>query len=198
MATHVDMSPIDFITTRRSVLAANLTGPGPSDAEIDKIIEAGLRVPDHSRCGPWRIQIVRPDGQKAIGELCADLFAKENDDATDEQIEYWRNRPQSAPLLLVVSCYPNQEKLFKVPLIEQQMSVGAACQNIINGTNAIGYSCQWITEWPSYHDDVKKLLGHAPEVDIIGFIYIGTATEPPKERKRIGAEEVVSEWHPAG
>ena len=34
MATNVDMSPIDFIVTRRSVLAANLTGPGPSDAEL--------------------------------------------------------------------------------------------------------------------------------------------------------------------
>ena len=196
MATNVDMSPIDFITTRRSVLAANLTGPGPSDEEINKIIEAGLRVPDHSRCGPWRIQIVRRDGQKAIGELCSDLFARENDEATDEQIEYWRDRPQSAPLLLVVSCYPNQEKIHKVPLIEQQMSVGAACQNIMNGTHAIGYSGQWITEWPCYHDDVKKLLGHGPEVDIIGFIYIGTAMEPPKERKRIAAEEVVSEWSP--
>lgn len=194
MTAKPTMSPIDFLISRRSVLAANLIEPGPSNDEINLIIEAGLRVPDHSRCGPWRIQIIGKNGQRALGELCRTLFAQENNDATEEQIEYWLNRPQSAPLLLVVSCYPNQEKIHKVPLIEQQMSVGAACQNILNGTHAIGYAGQWITEWPCYHQDVKKLLGHAPEVEIVAFIYIGTAAEPPKERKRVGPEEAVSEW----
>ena len=88
-----------------------------------------------------------------------------------------------------------QEKIHKVPLIEQQMSVGALCQNLLNGAHALGYVGQWLTEWPSYHKDVKALLGHAPEIEIIGFMFLGTASELPKERKRIGAEEVVSHWN---
>jgi len=195
MATHSTLSPIEFIRTRRSVLAANIVEPGPNAEEIDVIIDAGLRVPDHSRCGPWRIQIVGKEGQHKLGDLYAELFAAENEDATEEQIEYWRERPATAPSLLVVTCYPNEEKIHKVPLIEQQMSVGALCQNLLNGAHALGYVGQWLTEWPSYHDKVKALLGHAPEIEIIGFMFLGTATEPPKERKRIGAEEVVTHWN---
>ena len=195
MADQSTQSPIEFIRTRRSVQAAKIIAPGPSVEELDVIIDAGLRVPDHSRCGPWRIQIISKDGQQKLGDLYADLFARENDDATQEQIDYWRNRPSMAPCLLVVTCYPNLEKIYKVPLIEQLMSVGALCQNLLNGAHALGYVGQWLTEWPSYHQDVKALLGHKPEIDIIGFMFLGSAAEPPKERKRISAAEVVSNWN---
>ncbi len=195
MADPSTQSPIEFIRTRRSVLAANIIEPGPSAEELDIIIDAGLRVPDHSRCGPWRLQIIGKEGQNKLGDLYADLFTRENDDATQEQINYWRTRPATAPCLVVVTCYPNEEKIHKVPLIEQQMSVGALCQNLLNGAHALGYVGQWLTEWPSYHGDVKALLGHAPEIAIIGFMFLGTSSEPPKERKRVGAEEVVSHWN---
>ncbi len=175
-------------------MAANITEPGPSSDELVTIIDAGLRVPDHSRCGPWRIQVINKEGQRALGELYAELFKNENGDATLEQIEYWRQRPASAPSLLVVTYYPNKEKIHKVPLIEQQLSVGALCQNLLNGTHALGYVAQWLTEWPSYHDKVKEKLGHDTSIQISGFIFIGSAIEQPKERKRVGAEEVVSIW----
>ena len=68
------------------------------------------------------------------------------------------------------------------------------CQNILNASHALGYSAQWLTEWPAYHKDVKQILGHEENIEIFGFIFIGTAIEPPKERKRVGAGEVVSEW----
>ena len=195
MSNPSTLSPIEFIRTRRSVLAANIIEPGPSAEELDIIIDAGLRVPDHSRCGPWRIQIIGKDGQHKLGELYADLFVRENTDATKEQIQYWRERPATAPCLIVVTCYPNRKKIDKVPLIEQQMSVGALCQNLLNGAHALGYVGQWLTEWPSYHARVKALLGHEPEIDIIGFIFLGTASVAPKERNRVGAEEVVGHWN---
>ena len=69
------------------------------------------------------------------------------------------------------------------------------CQNILNASHALGYSAQWLTEWPSYHKSVKEILGHEEKIEIFGFMFIGSATELPKERKRIGVEEVVSEWN---
>jgi nitroreductase len=194
MLDKADNQIIEFLRNRRSVVAANLTEPGPNEDELNTIIEIGLRVPDHSRCGPWRIQIIRKEGQAKLGELYADLFAKEDEEPTKEKIVYWRQRPQSAPILLAITCYPNAEKMHKIPLWEQILSGGAMCQNILNASHAMGYSAQWLSEWPAYHKDVKKFLGHKEDIEIYGFMFIGTASEPPKERKRIGAEDVVSEW----
>ena len=127
---------IEFLRHRRSVVAANLSEPGPDQDELDSIIEVGLRVPDHSRCGPWRIQIIRKEGQAKLGELYASLFANDDENPTQERIDYWRERPQSAPILMAITCYPNKEKLYKIPLWEQILSGGALCQNILNASHA--------------------------------------------------------------
>ena len=194
MLNRVKNPIVEFLRNRRSVVAANLSEPGPNEDELNSIIEIGLRVPDHARCGPWRIQIIRKDGQAKLGELYAKLFKKDEEHPTQDKIDYWRGRPQSAPILLAITCYPNEEKLHKIPLWEQILSGGAMCQNILNASHAIGYSAQWLSEWPAYHKDVKALLGHKKEIEIYGFIFIGTSTESPKERKRILAEDVVTEW----
>ncbi len=46
------MLPIDLLRKRRSLVAAKIVDPGPTEHELGLIIEAGLRVPDHGRCGP--------------------------------------------------------------------------------------------------------------------------------------------------
>ena len=185
---------IEFLRNRRSVLAVNLQEPGPDDDRLKEIIQIGLRVPDHSRCGPWRIQIIRKNAQAKLGDFYALQFKKNNLAATSEQVEYWRLRPQVAPILLVVTCYPNKEKIQKVPLWEQVLSCGALCQNLLNGAHACGFSAQWITEWPAYDPEIRKALGHNHDTDVCGFIFIGSAKEKPNERKRIGVDDVVTEW----
>jgi hypothetical protein len=38
---------IDFLKTRRSVKPREMTGSGPSSAELETILTIGARVPDH-------------------------------------------------------------------------------------------------------------------------------------------------------
>ena len=186
--------PIDLIKSRTSVKAAAMTDPGPSDAELQEIIAAGLRVPDHGKIGPWRIQIVKKDAQKRLGKIYWDLFRKDNPSAPDDVVEFNAMRCQRAPVMLVVTSYPDAKRFDKVPHMEQRLSGGALCQNLLHGANALGYAAQWLTGWPAYHPEVKKALGHAPETEIIGFIFIGSSNETPMERERVGADKVVSEW----
>lgn len=189
------MDTIEFLLTRRSVVAKNMTEPGPSDEELNTILRAGLRVPDHGRCFPWRIQVLKKEGQRALGDIAAETFAQDHPDATPEEIEFERARLQRAPVLLVVTRYLNHEKAAKVPLIEQELSGGALCQNILNGSHAIGYVAQWLTEWPAYSPAIREALGHTAETEIIGLMYIGSATEAPNERSRADIDDVVTEWN---
>ncbi|NQV55817.1 MAG: nitroreductase [Rhodospirillales bacterium] len=194
MPGNADKSSIELLITRRSMVAAKMTEPGPNDAELNTIIEAGLRVPDHGRIGPWRIQIIRKEAQEKLGELFGELFKKDNPDAPDDLVEFNRARPSRAPILLAITFHPDSERYAKVPHSEQILSVGACCQNLLNGAHALGYVAQWLTEWPAYHSEVKKALGHDADTEIAGFIYIGSAAEAPEERQRVPAENVISEW----
>ncbi|HET8728537.1 MAG TPA: nitroreductase [Alphaproteobacteria bacterium] len=187
------METIDLLLTRRSTSVRLITDPGPTDEQLELILRAATRVPDHGKLAPWRIQVLRGEGQRRLGDFLAGMFAAEIADANDKQIAFERERPQRAPLLLVVTS--KIRKHHKIPEMEQLLSGAAVCQNILVAAQALGVAANWITEWPAYRKEVVRHLGHDPETDrIIGFIYLGTASEKPDERPRPALDEVVSEW----
>ena len=188
---------VNLLLTRRSVLAKDLGEPGPNDQQLQTILRAGLRIPDHGRAEPWKIQVLDAAAQLALGEFSATLFRSENPKAKDVLIEFERERPQRSPVLLIVSFHPNKQKLAKIPEVEQLLSTGAVCQNILVATQALGYNAQWVTDWPAYHPEIRRFLGHDEETQIVGFIHIGTAAEPPKERPRPDLDSIVSAWKPS-
>jgi nitroreductase len=108
-------------------------------------------------------------------------------------VEIERQRPQRAPILLAVTARLEPQHP-KIPLMEQKLSGGALCQNLLVAAHAAGFAAQWLTEWPAYHAAVREALGHDAETEIIGFIYIGTPTATPTERARPTLEQAVSEW----
>ncbi len=189
------MDALDLLLTRRSVVVDKLGEPGPTEDQLKTILTAGMRVPDHSMCTPWRIQIIGEQGRKALGELYVEIFKRENPDALERHIEIERMRPQRAPVLMVVTAQPNMEKADRIPLMEQKLSGGALCMNILHAANAMGFGAQWITQWPAYHADVKAALGHGPDTEIIAFIFIGTPIDRPVERRRPELDKIVSDWN---
>jgi len=189
-------STIDLLLARRSVLAKDLGEPGPSAQELKTILQAGLRIPDHGRAEPWKIQVLDAPAQLALGEFSAELFRRENPDATAVQVAFERERPQRSPALLVVTFRPNEKKLAKIPEVEQLLSAGAVCQNMLVAIQALGYNAQWLTDWPAYHPEIRRFLGHDDNTQIVGFIHIGTAASPPKERPRPDFDAIVSAWKP--
>ena len=193
LATAASPDTLDLLLKRRSVVAKNLGEPGPDAATLEKIIAAGLRVPDHGKIGPWRVQILAKEGQAALGDVFASVYRADNPEAEDRMVEMERQRPQRSPVLLAVTSKIDPHHP-KIPELEQRLSGGALCQNILVAAHASGFAAQWLTEWPAFHASVKEALGHSAETDIIGFIYIGTPTEAPSERGRPAYEDVVSEW----
>jgi len=140
---------------------------------------------------PWRIQVIQGDARAEVGRIWGDTFKQKSPDATEEQIAFEYERPTRAPLVLAISTRIENER---IPEWEQILSGGAVCQNTLVAAHAMGYHAQWLSEWPNYDDDVKKQMGLRPEDQFLGFIYIGTAAEPPKERVRPELDEVVSYW----
>ncbi len=182
-------STIDLLLTRRSVSAKNMVGPPPTPDELETILRCGIRVPDHKKLAPWRIQVVQGDSRLAVGQIFAEAFQKNNPSAPAEQLQFEANRATRAPLFLIVSTHIRNDK---IPRLEQVLSGGAVCQNLIIAANALGYATQWITEWVAFDAGVKSALGIADEDDILGFICIGNAEEAPTERERPAFDDVIT------
>src|SRR5436190_15968977 len=72
---------IDFLKTRRSVKPRDMTGPGPSPAELDTILTIGARVPDHGKLAPWRFIVFEGDARVRAGQAIAAAFVKNHPDA---------------------------------------------------------------------------------------------------------------------
>ena len=183
-------NPLETLLKRRSVVAKNLSDPGPDHDELTSLLTAGIRVPDHGKIGPWRLQVLKKPAQARLGDVFAERFRVLHQDASDDQVEFERLRPQRAPVLIVVSSRVDRAR--QVPEIEQLMSCGAVCQNLLNASVLLGYAAQWLTEWPAFDEAVKSALSVPEDQHLIGFIYIGTAVEPPNERPRPGLDDVVS------
>ena len=192
---NLDSETIDFLTTRRSTVARMMDEPGPSDDEMKKIMEAGMRVPDHGRLTPWRFIVIRGDARDTIGNVIADAFKRNNPDAIEEQIEIEQERLTRAPVVIAV--VSRVQKEHKIPEWEQVLSAGAACQTMLIAAQSMGYAAQWLTEWYAYDDDVKVAIGAEAGDEIAGFVYLGTGTGKLSDRARPEYDNIVSEWSEA-
>ena len=182
----------DFLKSRRSVMARNMTMPGPTDLQIKDLIEIAARVPDHGKLAPWRFIIFENQAREKVGKGFADIQKQNLPASTDEDLQLEAKRFQRAPLVIGVVASPKEHP--KIPYWEQYLSAGAACQNLLIAAQSMGFAAQWLTEWIAYDTKVASFLGLAEKEKIAGFIYIGTATEAPKERKRPELQDVLTYW----
>lgn len=183
---------IELLKTRRSMKPREMTGPGPSAADLETILTIGARVPDHGKLAPWRFIVFEGDGRKRAGEVIAKVFARKNPGAPAADIEVEKRRLTDAPLVIGVVGITRPHA--KVPPWEQELSVGASAMNIVTAATALGYGACWLTGWFAFDRDVLEGLGLKPEEKLAGFIHIGNVTRPNEDRPRPNLSEIVTRF----
>jgi nitroreductase len=183
---------IDLLKTRRSVKPREMTGPGPSPAELDTILTIGARVPDHGKLAPWRFIVFEGDARARAGEIIARVFSRANPAAEAKDVEAAKQSLTQAPLVIAVVSSPKPHA--KVPPWEQELSAGASCLNIVTAASALGYGANWLTGWFAYDRDVLAALGVTPEEKIAGFIHIGTKQRANDDRPRPALADIVTRF----
>jgi nitroreductase len=183
---------LELLRTRRSVKPREMTGPGPSPAELDTILTVGARVPDHGKLAPWRFVVFEGDARERAGHVIARVFASKNPQATADEIAIEKRRLTDAPLVIAVVSFTRPHP--KVPAFEQELSAGASAMNIVHAATALGYGACWLTGWFAFDRDVLDGLGLKPEEKIAGFIHIGKTMKPNEERPRPALSEIVTRF----
>lgn len=113
------MDALELLMTRRS--ASRLVEPAPAGEQLQNILRAGMRAPDHKTLQPWQFFVIEGEGR----ELFAAVLEKGAiASGSDEKAQKARSAPFRAPLIITVvaKCEAND----KVPLWEQEMSAGCA------------------------------------------------------------------------
>lgn len=180
---------LTMLKTRRSVPASQLIEPGPSAEQLNELLAIAARVPDHGKLAPWRFIVFAGAGRVAASELISKVYQADNPGADEVKLAQERGRLTRAPLVVGVVCRAAPH--VKIPEWEQQLSVGAACMNLIVAANAMGFGTVWLTEWYSYDRRVAEGLGLASHERMAGFVHIGTAVERPADRARPVMGEIV-------
>lgn len=183
---------IELLKTRRSVKPREMTGPGPSPAELETILTIGARVPDHGKLKPWRFIVFEGDARQRAGEVIARVFARKNPGAAASDIDVERKRLTDAPLVIGLVSFTKPHP--KVPAFEQELSAGASAMNIVTAATALGYGACWLTQWFSFDRDVLDGLGLKPDEKLAGLIHIGTPTKPSEDRPRPVLSEIVTRF----
>ena len=182
----------NFFSQRRSVIARKMSSEKIPEKDLEKILAAGIRVPDHGALNPWKIKVITGEKLKFIDEeIILSEFKKENPDANEIQLDTESRRLQRASIILAVLSTPVKHP--KIPEWEMVLSSGAVCMNLLSCAQSMGYAAQWLTEWYAYNNKILEHLGGRIGIDkISGFIYLGHKIEEPNERRRPEPDKVIS------
>jgi nitroreductase len=184
---------LDLLKTRRSVKPIELTGPGPTAAELDTILTIAARVPDHGKLTPWRFIVFEGDARLKAGDKIAAAFAAKYPDAKQDQVDQERKRLARAPLVIAVVSRAAEHQ--KIPEWEQVLSAGAAAMNLVTAAHALGYAANWITEWYAYDRSALDAFGVSQQERVAGFIHIGRPQQPAEDRPRPPLSDIVTRYN---
>ena len=182
----------DFFIRRRSVVAKKMSSLPINKKDLNQIISAGIRVPDHGALNPWKLFVIQGNSLKNIdNNVILPEFVKENPNVDKKIQDNQAKKLQRASAVIVVLSTPLEHP--SIPKWEMQLSSGAVCMNLLACAQSMGYAAQWLTEWYAYNDKMLQYLGGIVDKDkIAGFIYIGHKTEEPVDRKRPNPNSVVT------
>jgi nitroreductase len=184
------MDAYEALVTRVSPI--DIADPAPDEETLLKIVAAALRAPDHGRLHPWRFISIRGESRSRLGDVFASALQRRDPNATAERLERERQKPLRGPLLLVVVARIAEPS--KIPAVEQLLSAGAAAQNIMLASHALGFSAMWKTGEAAYDASVKEALGLEASEAIVGLLYIGTPKAMPKPPAPLDPSDFIRTW----
>lgn len=182
-----------LLETRRSGKPRDLAGPGPTEAELDRILTIAARTPDHGKLFPWRFVTVAAGQRDNLAALLHRALAEHDAEATPAHHLKEEEFAHYAGQLVVLVSAPVRDH--KIAVWEQELSCGAAGMNLVLAAHAMGYVGGWVTGWRAYDERVRAAFC-APGERIAGFIFIGKPASDLEERPRAPLATVARPWVP--
>ena len=162
------MDALTLLLNRRS--ASRLTLPAPQGKELNNILAAGMRAPDHGALKPWHFVVMQNEGINRFSELLEKAAIEGQLGAEVE--EKARNAPFRAPLIITVIAKLKDHP--KIPQWEQLVAASCTVQAMQMAAVAQGFGGIWRSGAWTEDAVVRAGLGCGDNDRIVGFLYLGT------------------------
>lgn len=186
---NANQAALEFLLTRRSRPAKTLTTPVPKRTELESILIAAARTPDHGKLEPWRFIVL----EKPALDRLATLTRSRCTAMGYEEMMVDKNCLQFANAGLAIAVVASPVESEKVPEIEQTLSAGAVCLSMLNAALASGWGANWLTgPMAADREFLSDGLGLDDHEFVAGFIHIGTERTAPPERPRPDLNQITT------
>jgi nitroreductase len=186
----------ELITSRHSVAPKRLRPPGPSRAQLRRMVTAAACAPDHRELAPWRLLRIAPTQRQRLGELFEAALLARDPDADDAARADARAKAERAPelLLAVVRLAPPHDDVVDT---ERYVTLGAALMNLLLAAHAMGFGAMLTSGRALRSASFARDAGLAADERPVCFVSIGTPTAA-RRRARASVDELLADWAPAG
>ena len=180
---------LEFLLSRRSRPAKTLIAPAPTRAELEPLLTAAARTPDHGMLVPWRFIVVEQPAMARLADLTVETGHRLG--KSEEDIAKGRSQFDLGHLAVVV--VEVQTSSPKIPAIEQTYAAGAACLSLLNAALASGWGANWLSGWASHDRTFGEMAFDLKDNErIAGIIHIATEGARPPERPRPDLAEITT------
>ena len=181
---------------RRSVSPKRLGRPGPTLSDLDLMLQAALRAPDHGGLHPWRVIEFRDDQRAALAECFEQEKLRRDPLASAFDVRRARDHAFRPPVLLAFVVSPQPRT--KVPMREQWLAGGAALGNLLNAAHQLGFGAILLSGERCFDVGLLARLAIGADEYLAGFISIGRVVEEPPAARNVLSGRVWSCWSAEG
>ena len=170
-----------------------LESPGPTAAQLEVMLQAALRAPDHANLKPWRSVMVAGEGLEKLGQILQQAQLERDPESDSQTLERCIKMPNRAPSILVLIASPKAHP--KVPTAEQVQATAAAGHAMLLAAYAQNIGAVWRTGWVVSHPMIRQAFDLKEAEEIIAMIYMGTPSITPKPVPIVSSQEFIKHWH---
>lgn len=157
------------------------------DLLLASLLDAACQAPTHGLIEPWRFIVMTGH---ARGRLAAQLPAVYDAVTPPELVREDKREKlglvfQQAPVVIVLACH--HPPGCKIPLLENQLAVACAVQNLHLAAHAAGLAAMWSSPPLVSSEPARPVLGLEAHEHALGFFFIGwprAGATPPVSMRR--------------
>lgn len=180
-----------IINARVSVVQTNMVGQVvPSEDELKQIFQGAMAVPDHGQLNPARFVVIKGDKKRSyINKMYAVKTAGNPNFALSED-EYAKN---FGGVGMFIVAFANIQT-GKIQPYEQEWSVAASIQNMLNLFYSFGYAAKWNSMHKDKAAPFKQFLNVDANWVPMGYLMIGKSADTAKTKSRDDYASFVAEF----